>query len=63
MAKQKTIYCCSACGNETANWAGKCPACGAWNTLEEVKLGADSRRKGTSSGKAARNNGPIKRIS
>ena len=63
MAKQKTIYCCSACGNETANWAGKCPACGAWNTLEEVKLGADSRRKGPSSGKASRSSGPIKRIS
>ena len=63
MAKQKTIYCCSACGNETANWAGKCPACGAWNTLEEVKLGADSRRKSTSSFKSARNGSPIKRIS
>ena len=63
MAKQKTIYCCSACGNETPNWAGKCPACGAWNTLEEVKLGADSRRKSTSSFKAVRNGGPIKRIS
>lgn len=37
MAKQKTIYCCTECGNETANWSGKCPACGAWNTLVEVK--------------------------
>ena len=37
-AKQKTIYCCTECGNETPNWAGKCPACGAWNTLTEVKL-------------------------
>ena len=37
-AKQKTIYCCSECGNETPNWAGKCPSCGAWNTLVEVKL-------------------------
>lgn len=36
--KQKTIYCCSECGNETANWAGKCPSCGAWNTLTELKL-------------------------
>ena len=45
-AKQKTIYCCTECGNETPNWAGKCPACGAWNTLTEVKLeaaGAKSR--------------------
>lgn len=38
MAKQKTVYCCSECGNETINWAGKCPACGSWNTLQEVKL-------------------------
>ena len=37
-AKQKTIYVCSECGNETPNWAGKCPSCGAWNTLSEVKL-------------------------
>ena len=36
-AKQKTIYCCSECGAETSNWAGKCPACGAWNTLQEVR--------------------------
>ena len=36
--KQKTIYCCTECGNETANWAGKCPSCGAWNTLTEFKV-------------------------
>ena len=36
--KQKTIFCCTECGNETANWSGKCPSCGAWNTLQEVKL-------------------------
>lgn len=40
-AKQKTVYCCTECGNETMNWAGKCPSCGAWNTLAEVRL--DSR--------------------
>lgn len=42
--KQKTIYCCTECGNETSNWAGKCPACGAWNTLTEVKLDSGARR-------------------
>lgn len=47
MAKQKTIYCCTECGNETANWAGKCPSCGAWNTLAEVKLSADRRSRST----------------
>ena len=36
--KQKTIYVCSECGSETPNWAGKCPSCGAWNTLEEMRL-------------------------
>ena len=47
MAKQKTVYCCTECGNETPNWAGKCPACGAWNTLTEMKLDArGSRRAG-----------------
>ena len=35
MAKEKTVYQCSACGYETAKWMGKCPGCGAWNTLEE----------------------------
>lgn len=45
--KQKTIYCCTECGNETANWAGKCPSCGAWNTLSEVKLTAGAKRATT----------------
>lgn len=35
MAKTKTTFFCTACGNETPKWQGKCPACGAWNTLEE----------------------------
>ena len=30
MAKQKTVYCCSECGNESPNWSGKCSACGSW---------------------------------
>ncbi len=35
MAKNKTVFYCTACGNETPKWQGKCPACGAWNTLQE----------------------------
>lgn len=38
MAKQKTVYCCSECGNESPNWSGKCSACGSWNTMQELKL-------------------------
>ena len=33
--KQKTLFYCTSCGNEFAKWAGKCPACGAWNTIVE----------------------------
>ena len=44
--KQKTVYCCTECGNETPNWAGKCPACGAWNTLTEVKLDSRTAKRG-----------------
>ena len=33
--KAKTLFYCTACGNETPKWAGKCPACGAWNTIVE----------------------------
>lgn len=35
MAKTKTVYFCTVCGNETPKWQGKCAACGAWNTIEE----------------------------
>ncbi len=33
--KNKSIYACTECGAESAKWYGCCPACGAWNTLEE----------------------------
>lgn len=36
MAKDKTQYSCSACGGQTPRWHGRCPHCGAWNTLVEV---------------------------
>ena len=35
MAKTKTIFYCTACGNETPKWMGRCPGCGAYNTMEE----------------------------
>lgn len=36
MAKQRTYYICSECGQEYPKWLGKCNSCGSWNTLEEV---------------------------
>lgn len=49
MAKDKTVYVCSNCGQESAKWIGKCPACGQWNTFKELRVSADT------GGQAARN--------
>ena len=35
MARAKSVFYCTVCGNETPKWQGKCAACGAWNTIEE----------------------------
>lgn len=35
MAKAKSVFYCTGCGNETPRWQGRCPSCGAWNTIEE----------------------------
>ncbi|MFM7048233.1 MAG: DNA repair protein RadA [Polynucleobacter sp.] len=35
MAKTKTLYVCQACGGSSPKWQGQCPACDAWNMLEE----------------------------
>lgn len=43
--KQKTTFYCTECGNETPKWAGKCPACGAWNTI--VEQSAPAKKKGS----------------
>ena len=48
MSKAKSIFFCTECGNETAKWAGKCPACGAWNTIveQEIKSKTSNSRAG-----------------
>lgn len=38
MAKAKTVFVCSECGNESPKWLGKCPACNSWNTFYEQKI-------------------------
>ena len=35
MAKSKTIFFCTDCGTETPKWMGRCPGCGAFNTMQE----------------------------
>ena len=36
--KEKTVFFCKSCGNESPKWFGKCPACGEWNTCVEEKV-------------------------
>jgi len=55
MAKTRTSYACSACGYESPRWVGRCPGCGAWNTLEETLLSAPGKAAG---GKIAANQRP-----
>ncbi len=38
--KAKTVFVCNDCGNESPKWSGKCPACGAWNTMQEMNISA-----------------------
>ena len=52
MAKDKVMYVCSNCGQESAKWIGKCPACGQWNTFKEIKV-ADTRKQVVATSAAA----------
>lgn len=51
MAKSKTVWFCSSCGNESSKWMGRCPACGEWNTMVEEPKAASSK---SSSGERSR---------
>lgn len=42
MAKDKTMYVCENCGQESPKWVGKCPACGQWNTFKEIRVSSES---------------------
>lgn len=44
--KQKTMYLCSECGYENAKWFGKCPSCGAWNTMSEFRIKPETVTRG-----------------
>ncbi|MFL5863174.1 MAG: DNA repair protein RadA [Solirubrobacteraceae bacterium] len=56
MPKPASVHVCSACGHETARWAGRCPGCGEWNSLvEQIRVGGSvSPRGGGATGADAR---------
>lgn len=49
-AKEKTVWFCKNCGNESPKWMGRCPACGEWNSMVEqtVATGKPSRNQAAS---------------
>lgn len=47
MAKTKSVYVCSNCGNDSAKWLGKCPICGEWNTYVEELIAKESNGRRT----------------
>lgn len=38
--KNKKVFICESCGNESLTWSGRCSFCGEWNTLKEISLEA-----------------------
>ena len=55
MAKSKTQFTCTACGNVTTKWAGRCEACGEWNSItEEAPLSAGPANASLGSAKGRR---------
>ncbi len=43
MPKPSTAYRCETCGAQAPRWSGRCPDCGAWNTLTEIARGSKIR--------------------
>ena len=44
MAKVSVQFVCGACGSSFAKWMGRCPDCGAWDTLDEVRVDPSAKR-------------------
>jgi len=65
MAKIKSAFVCTDCGAEHSQWQGQCATCKAWNTLQEIKLGASTKAtpKSASKGYSGAVEGLVKSIS
>ena len=46
--KVKTAFVCENCGQESAKWIGRCPACGQWNTFKEIRLAPSASQQSAS---------------
>ncbi|MDQ6775119.1 MAG: DNA repair protein RadA, partial [Actinomycetota bacterium] len=54
MPRATSVHVCSACGHESARWAGQCPGCGEWNTLVEESRPGSAGRRGAGPGPSGR---------
>ncbi|MDR2570812.1 MAG: DNA repair protein RadA [Oscillospiraceae bacterium] len=53
--KQKTVFFCTDCGNETPKWSGQCSACGVWNTIvEQPSYASSTGGRSSASGRSAK---------
>lgn len=59
MAKEKSIFLCNECGYESPKWAGKCPSCGAWNSLVERVVRSSPQSRTTLAGDARQQTQPV----
>ena len=41
--KYKTVWNCTECGADAPKWTGRCPSCGAWNTMVENRVSQASK--------------------
>ncbi|MDH7514379.1 MAG: DNA repair protein RadA [Bacteroidota bacterium] len=57
--KSRSHYVCQKCGAVTPKWAGRCDACGSWNTLVEEIVHEEPRGKGARSNRAPSSPVPI----
>ena len=62
MAKTKTLFYCTECGNETPKWQGRCSACGAWNTIVEQPATEAAKKSAGGVSSAGRKPQPIAEI-
>ncbi len=59
MAKVETSFVCQECGYDSPKFMGKCPECGLWNTLKEIRISSNLKSQ-TSNFTSERNVKPLK---
>ncbi|MCM1293145.1 MAG: DNA repair protein RadA [Bacteroides sp.] len=60
--KLKTMWFCTECGADSPKWTGRCPACGAWNTMVEEKISSTSSKSTILSKKTLSRPQPVSQI-